>query len=252
MPAPAPVRGAPPPVLLAGSARRHGAPSDSPLRARSRTDFILLWCARLLVQVAGNVLFGFLFYYFQTLRDAPTQAGVARLSALALLVAFPIALGSGALSDRLGRRKPFLVVSACVAAAGLGLMTSAVEFLPSAIGYGLFGCASAVFLSLHSSFAMQFLPSPARRGRDLGVLNLTNTLPATIAPQLAIWLVPGRGFEALLALLAALMRSQACAPSACAMMYKRLATSNRNRQKASDNVHKRRGLCFHASLCWPP
>lgn len=196
------------PLLLSSSPARPNAGAHRAItsrQARSRSDFALLWFARLLVQVAGNVLFGFLFYYFRGLRDAPTQAGVARLSALALLVAFPIALGSGALSDRLGRRKPFLVASACVAAAGLGLMTSAVDFLPSAIGYGLFGCASAVFLSLHSGFAMQFLPSPARRGRDLGVLNLTNTLPAIIAPLLTIWLVPGRGFEALLALLAGLM-----------------------------------------------
>lgn len=196
------------PLLLFSSPARPDATAPraiAPRRARSRTDFTLLWCARLLVQVAGNVLFGFLFYYFRTLRDAPSQAGVARLSALALLVAFPIALGSGALSDRLGRRKPFLVVSACAAAAGLGIMTSAVDFLPSAIGYGLFGCASAVFLSLHSGFAMQFLPSPTRRGRDLGVLNLTNTLPAIVAPLLALWLVPGRGFAGLLAVLAGLM-----------------------------------------------
>jgi hypothetical protein len=52
---------------------------------------------------------------------------------------------------------------------------------------------------------MQLLPSPGRHGRDLGVLNLTNTLPNLIAPALAIWLVPGRGFAPLLTLLAVLM-----------------------------------------------
>lgn len=202
------------PLLLSSPGNydvRSASPSAPPRRrASKRGDFILLWFARLLVQVAGNVMFGFLFFYFRTLPDAPLQAGVAQLAALALLLAFPIGLACGALSDRLGRRKPFLIAAAGAGAAGLGLMASATELLPSAIGYVLFGCGSGVFLALHSGYAMQLLPSPAHRGRDLGILNLTNTLPAIAAPLLAIWLVPGRGFDLLLALLAGLLLLSAC------------------------------------------
>ncbi len=101
-----------------------------------------------------------------------------------------------------GRRA---LLAATAAAAGLGLMASRADLLASTAGYILFGCASAVFLALHSSYAMQLLPSPTRRGRDLGVIYLANTLPAIVAPMLAIWLVPGRGFGPLLALLTGLM-----------------------------------------------
>lgn len=174
-------------------------------RPPARADFALLWLARLLVQIAGSVLFAFLFYYFQTLPDAPSQAGVARLAAMALLLAFPIALAFGRMSDRLGPRKPFLIAAAVAAAVGLAVMAANDELVPAAGGYALFGCASAVFLALHSTYAMQLLPSPERRGRDLGVLNLANTIPAVIAPLLAIWLVPGRGFGPLLAVLALLI-----------------------------------------------
>jgi len=200
------------PLLLLRSAVFSEGPADQAAsrQQRTRADFALLWVARLLVQVAGSFLFGFLFYYFQTLSDAPMLEGVARLSALAVLLAFPVALLFGTLSDRLGRRKPFLLVAAGAAAAGLALMASASELLPSAIGYTLFGCGSAVFLALHSSYAMQLLPSPAHRGRDLGVLNLTNTLPAIVAPLLAIWLIPGRGFGPLLTLLTGLMLLAGC------------------------------------------
>jgi MFS family permease len=196
------------PLLLfrtAGYSEAPVAEGSAPRRATARADFFLLWLARLLVQVSGNVLFAFLFYYFQTLPDAPSQADVARLYALPLLLAFPLGLVAGALSDRVGRRKPFLVVAAAAAAVGLGLMASATELVPSALGYILFGCASNAFLALQSGYAMQLLPSPAHRGRDLGIFNLANTLPALVAPLLAIWLVPGRGFGPLLALLAALM-----------------------------------------------
>lgn len=177
----------------------------APRRAAAKSDFALLWLARLLVQVAGAVLFGFLLYYFQTLPDPPSQADVARLSALALGLAFPIALAAGRISDRLGPRKPVLLAAAAVTGLGLTLMAVSAARLPVAIGYALFACGGAVFLALHSAYAMQLLPSPGRRGRDLGLLNLANTLPAVVAPLLAIWLVPGRGFGPLLALLAALI-----------------------------------------------
>jgi hypothetical protein len=60
-----------------------------------------------------------------------------------------------------------------------------------------------VFLALQSALAMQLLPSAAHRGRDLGLLNLTNTLPAMIAPLLALALSPEKaGFGPWLLLLA--------------------------------------------------
>ena len=55
--------------------------------------------------------------------------------------------------------------------------------------------------------AMQMLPSPETRGRDLAVLNLTNTLPACVPPLLAALVPAGAGLGAVfvaLALVAAL------------------------------------------------
>ena len=119
-----------------------------------------------------------------------------------MLVAFPLTVLLGRISDRLGPRKPFLFASAVAGAGGLALMASGTDLTHAAAGYALFSCATAIFLSLHSAYAMQLLPSPRRRGRDMGVMNLTNTLPAILAPILALWLVPGRGFGLLLTVLA--------------------------------------------------
>lgn len=196
------------PLLLSRSPGFGDAPASAPEAPRpraARADFALLWLARLLIQVAGNVLFGFLLFYFQGLPDPLSEAGVARLSALSLILALPIALTLGRLSDRLGPRKPFLLAAAAAAALGLGLMATEGAFPVLATGYALFGCGSAVFLALHQAVAMQFLPSPGHRGRDLGVVNLANTLPAIIAPVLAVWLVPGGGFGRLLGLLAGMV-----------------------------------------------
>jgi hypothetical protein len=61
-----------------------------------------------------------------------------------------------------------------------------------------------VFLSLHSGQTLRVLPNSGRRGRDLGLFNLTNTLPSIIMPVLALAIVPGQGFPVLLRLLAVL------------------------------------------------
>lgn len=201
------------PLLLWRGAKGNapGAPMEIATERRVRGfDLLLLWCARLLVQIAGSVLFGFLLYYFQSLPDEPGEASIAQLSALALLIALPVSLLCGTLSDGLGRRKRFLVGAALAASAGLSIMATATQAVGSAVGYVIFMCALSTFLSLHGGYAMQLLPSARHRGRDLGILNLTNTIPAVIAPVLAVWLVPGRGFGSLLTLLAGFMLLAAC------------------------------------------
>ncbi|HEY0164570.1 MAG TPA: MFS transporter [Sphingomicrobium sp.] len=165
----------------------------------------MLWASRLLVQIAGAALFTFLLYFFQSHPVPASQFQIAVLSAATLLVAFPATLMLGRISDRIGPRKPFLLGAVGMAALGLLIMAWQEQLAVAMIGYAIFGCATASFLALHSAFSMQLLPSPARHGRDLGVLNLTNTLPNLIAPALAIWLVPGRGFTLLLTVLAVLM-----------------------------------------------
>lgn len=200
------------PLLFgASSAPRPEEEEGRRRRSMLRRDFTIIWAARLLVQVAGGVLFIFLLYFFQSLPDPVSQSQVAWISALTLFVAFPLTLVLGRISDRLGPRKPFLVGSAMAGAAGLGIMAAGTGLNQAIAGYALFSCATAIFLSLHSAYAMQLLPSPRRRGRDMGLMNLTNTLPALVAPALAIWLVPGRGFGLLLVVLAgALVAAALC------------------------------------------
>ena len=194
------------PLFALGASERLG-PVAGAVRRQTRlySDFGLMWLARLLVQIAGATLFTFLLYFFQSNAARASQFQVAMLSAGTLLLAFPTTLVLGRISDRIGPRRPFLIAAVLTAGLGLLIMASQDQLVFAMIGYAVFGCATASFLALHSAFSMQLLPSPAQHGRDLGVLNLTNTLPNLIAPALAIWLVPGRGFTPLLTLLAVLM-----------------------------------------------
>ncbi|MBB5697251.1 MFS transporter [Sphingomonas yantingensis] len=180
----------------------------TPTRPR---DLAAAWFARLLVQIAGNVVALYLFYYLRGVADGASSDTVAartgQLLTLVNLLAIPAALVAGRLSDRTGRRRAILFAAAAAAAAGLVVMGTAVHWLAGAIGYAVFAIGSAVFAALHAGFAMLLLPSVRRRGRDLGLLNLTNTAPSIIGPPIAWALTGPEGFGLAFLVLAALTLS---------------------------------------------
>lgn len=172
-------------------------PPPAPQLARRRFDFVLAWASRILFQVAGNGLATYGFFYFLAVLD---REDISKTSVEAnpivatmtgsTIVAVLLTLLAGRLSDRMMRRKPFLAAGAVGMTAGLCVMAFAGSWGTAAIGHALALSGLCVFLAIHSAIAMQLLPSPEHRGRDLGILNLTNTLPAMVAPLLALALAP--------------------------------------------------------------
>jgi MFS family permease len=196
------------PLLLMGgpvrgdSLRLH---LDDPAH-KSRVTLVQLWFARLAVQVAEGLLFVFLYYALRRLSGGELSlARYAFTAAAAQLVAIPVALAVGRWSDRHERRRGPLLLMIGLIALGLAVMAAAGDWTLAVIGYALFLIGSNSFLSLHSTFAMQQLRDPRHYGRDLGLFNLTNTLPALITPLLAVWVIGKVGYPGLLAGLALAM-----------------------------------------------
>lgn len=170
-----------------------------------------LWIAslaRLLVQLAGGALSLYLLYYFQSIAGAVPRATLAArvgtLLTISYILPLPIAIFAGRLSDQAARRTPFLVGAAIVAALGLLMMATIAHPAGAALGFLLYSVAAAVFLALHQAFAVRLLPDPRHRGRDLGVINLSNTVPSLLGPLLTWALATPGDFTPLLLVLAAL------------------------------------------------
>ena len=178
-------------------------PSPEPQPAQRRI-VVRMWIARLAVQVAEATLFAYLLFWLRSLDSAVGENQTARLFSVIMLVSAPLALAAGRWSDKADRPMLPLAISACFSAAGLLGMALAGTLGAAMAAYALFGLASAVFLALHSSQTLRILLRPERRGRDLGLFNLTNTVPSLIMPWLAIGLVPVFGFQALFLILAVL------------------------------------------------
>jgi hypothetical protein len=207
-----------PVVLVERDARAHVQPDDAAAEGPRRHFALTMWAARLLVQIAEAALFAYLLLYFRSLDPLIQDSRVARLFSAVLAAAVPVAIVAGRIADRSAR--PALPLAVCALCSGLGLLglAGATTIGEATLAYVWFGVATTVFLSLHSGQTLLVLPNPAHRGRDLGLFNLTNTVPSMIMPWLTVILVPERGFPALFAILALL----ALAASALLFSIKRL------------------------------
>lgn len=191
--------------LLATSARSVTRETDRLVPAPS-ADLAIVWISRLMVQIAGNVLFGYLLFFMEQFAGPDARGAVpGRVGALIFLaniIPLPLAVLLGRWSDGSGRRKPFLLAAVALDVVGLVVMAYANDWTVAAAGFGLYSVGWVVFLTLQIGFVMQLLPNPHRRGRDLGLINLANTAPVLIGPALAWWLATPRSFETLFLALA--------------------------------------------------
>jgi hypothetical protein len=196
------------PLLLFGAAGAgtmpDASPAPAPPDAPRRGLLQRMWLARLLVQISEATLFAYLYFWLRSLDPALGDASTAQIFGVALVVAAPLTLGIGAWADRHGRVLLPLQVGAALAASALLVMGFTGTPAIAIAGYAIFSLACSVFLALHSAQTLRVLPRSDRRGRDLGVFNLTNTLPSLVMPGLTLALVPALGFRALFALLALL------------------------------------------------
>ncbi len=194
-------RPTPMPQLCTDKAAADGA---AIVRRDGRNAVVRMWIARLFVQIAEASLFAFLLLWFRSVVPDFGDNDVATLFAVVLAMAVVATFAIGRWSDRNG--KPIRPLSMCAAVAAIGLLVmSAANGLGLAVvGYVVFGLSSGVFLALHSSQTLRVLITPKTRGRDLGLFNLTNTVPSLIMPWLTLAMVPVYGFDALFLLLAGL------------------------------------------------
>ncbi len=198
------------PVLIVGKGRvrpelmQADVETDNVHVPHDRSTLVRMWGARFLVQISEAGLFAFLLFWLRSLSDGIHENTAANIFSIVLIVSVPLSLWLGRWSDRKG--KPIRPLAACalLAAIGLGGMALAGRLDFAIAGYVLFGIAASIFLSLHTGQTLRVLPKPRHRGRDMGIFNLTNTVPSLVMPWLTLSLVPGFGFTALFALFAAL------------------------------------------------
>ena len=157
---------------------------------RTHPDFGWTLLSRVLVNV-GNALGTTLLLYFLMFgldREDP-EGDLLILSLVYVIFIVASSLLLGRWSDRIGRRKPFVIVSALFQAVAAGLLAFVPDFTVAVVAGALLGIGYGAFLSVDQALATQVLPNAATRGKDLGIMNIATTVPQAVAPLLGAWIV---------------------------------------------------------------
>jgi len=155
---------------------------------RAHPNFSWVMASRFLVMF-GYAGIGTFFPFFLGERFHLGETDVAQailvvnvVAVVCLSLSAPI---GGIVSDRIGKRRPFVAVAGLIMAAGLLALALAPSLAVVVVAQGIIGLGLGAFMSVDQALAVQVLPNPDDNAKDLGLLALAGTLPQSVGPAIA-------------------------------------------------------------------
>ena len=180
---------------------------------RKHPDFFWAFIARLVLIVGYWSIVSFQLYILDDYIGLGLEGANALFPVTTAILALGIILAlvpSGLISDRVGRRKPFVIVASVIVALSALVPIIAPTVTGALISVGMGGIGFGIYLAVDQALMTQVLPSSTDAGKDLGVLNIAQAGGQVIAPLIASLVIGLAGypvlyaFAAVMAVLAAL------------------------------------------------
>jgi MFS family permease len=155
---------------------------------RSNPDFAWAFLSRFLLVTAYAFLVTFQAFFLLTqigsTEDAvPRQVYLGTVTqSVALVAVAPIA---GRISDRIGRRKVFVMAAAAIYAGALFVIAGASSVDRYLVGMAIGGVGFGMYMAIDLALVVDVLNDPLTAAKDLGVLNIAGALPFAVAPAIA-------------------------------------------------------------------
>jgi MFS family permease len=160
-------------------------------------DFWLAFAGRFLFILAIVMLSTFQLYTLTDyLGQSKAHAG-AVISLATLIFGVLAAVGvivTGPLSDRLDRRKPFVIGAPLLIGVAPIPLLLAPNVATYVVFYSLTGIAFGIYISVDQSLMVAVLPKQSSAARDLGFLSIAQTIPGVVAPLVGYALVASLGY----------------------------------------------------------
>ncbi|MFF2031681.1 MFS transporter [Arthrobacter sp. NPDC058192] len=154
-------------------------------------DFAWAWLTRLLVNIGNHMVTLYLLFFLndavrvQETEGIKPEVGVLILTGLYAVMVIVTSVIGGRLSDRMGRRKPLVILSSAVIAAAALILAFAPTWPGALVGASVLGIGFGCYLAVDFALITEVLPTALNRGKDLGVINIANSLPQVLAPLIA-------------------------------------------------------------------
>lgn len=152
-------------------------------------DFGYAWLSRFLVFFGFAVLTSYQVYYL-TDQLGVAEAGIGQTMFFSILITTCCVVASsiisGYLSDRTGRRKPFVFAAAATYALGIAVIMMAPDLNMFFVGVAISSVGFGVYYAVDQALVVDILPDrETNAAKNLGVLNIANAVPQSIAPAIA-------------------------------------------------------------------
>ncbi|KQQ06406.1 MFS transporter [Rathayibacter sp. Leaf185] len=152
---------------------------------RKHPDYALAWWSRFLITFASFGFTTFRFFYLLNHIEVPEGDIPGVISTSVLIYTIGLVGASyfaGWLSDRIGRRKVFVWSSTALFAIGTFALIFVQDVGTFYVLEAILGVAYGIYVGVDLALVVDVLPDPENSGKDLGVFNIANALPQTIAP----------------------------------------------------------------------
>ncbi|CAM5421008.1 MFS transporter [Streptomyces spiroverticillatus] len=155
---------------------------------RKHPDFARYFSARFMIFVADSCVTSYQVYFLMD-RLGFSRSEVAQKMFLGTLIMVgSTVVGSllgGNLSDRWGKRKPFVLASAALVAVALGMMAVTPSYGLFLLAMAVFGFGEGLYLSVDMAIGASVLPDKDSSAQGMGVLNIAIAFPQSLVPMIA-------------------------------------------------------------------
>jgi MFS family permease len=182
-------------------AKGHGALDD--WASHRRVDFVWFSVGRFALVLGYAAIAGLAYY---VVRDHVGQddpaGGVAAFAVVTGVTTLLASVVAGLWSDRVRRRKPFVIAASLIL--GLGLLVPVVSstFAAFLVAAAIIGIGFGTYLSVGTALGTLVLPNALSSGRDLGVIGFANASAQAIAPVVGSYLAFELGYPVMFAMAA--------------------------------------------------
>jgi MFS family permease len=153
---------------------------------RRNPDFGWAWLTRFLMNLGNAIAIVYLLYFLQDAVGYPDpRRGVFVLTGIYAVTLLSTVVIGGVWSDRVGRRRVFVMWSGIVMSVAAVLLAVFPTWPGALAAAAVLGLGFGVYTSVDFALMTEVLPSADDRGKDLGVINVANALPQVLAPVLA-------------------------------------------------------------------